>query len=450
MHRLPKRLPRWGGCCLPSPSPHAEGGGGWGWGGEGYPGSALPSDDFVSLSCDDPNRFQFATNEDIWEKADALTAASAAHMDRPAFARLQTSLGLHFEPESLLWDVELRQYVKPADVLTYDGMHILLANGLLDNELTLFLPQLLAAGFPWNAITAVFEADWKTCKVFRQGRPLRGIFTEYRRSKLAKEHVFSTFASEGFALVPILGYLLWTVAIPRLRALGVDLTAQMQSFFALQSVIALIKEGKRADGAHPREVLQAIRRHLVAFKRAYPDAVCKPKNHWLWHLALQLERDGFCMDCFVGERFNHLLKTSIRELDNTTDFEHSVTRRLLAYHLEALEHPEANSDTLSKAVRCEELEGISVAGRHVTVAHIGLAGRFDGCVLAEGDMVRLNDVIHQVLSRLSQTSPATRPGFQARPGPRGAVWLRRGNTGWKLGGRAPLLGRRARGARSLM
>ena len=46
-----------------------------GRGGEGYPGNALPSDDFVSLSCDDPNRFQLATNEDIWEKADALTAA---------------------------------------------------------------------------------------------------------------------------------------------------------------------------------------------------------------------------------------------------------------------------------------------------------------------------------------------------------------------------------------
>ena len=409
----------------------------------------MPDERFVSLSCDEPDRFEFAENEDIWEKADLLTAA-AAHMDRAAFAKLQTSHGLHYEPESLLWDVELRQYVKPADVLTHDGMHILLANGLLDSELTLFLPQLLATGFPWNAITAIFQADWKVCKVYRQGRPLRGIFTEYRRSKLAKEHLFSTFAAEGFALVPILGYLLWTVAIPWLRARGKDLEAQLQSFLALHSVIALIKEGKRERGANPREVLEAIRRHLVAFKRAYPDAACKPKNHWLWHLALQLARDGFCMDCFVGERFNHLLKTSIRELDNTRDFEHSAMRRLLAYHLDALEHPEANSDTISHAVRCEELEGISVAGRHVTVAHIGLSGRFDGCVLAEGDMVRLNDVVHQVLSRLSQTAPAARPGPQARPGPRGAVWLRRDNTGWKVGGRAPLLGRRGRGARSLM
>ena len=117
------------------------------------------------------------------------------------------------------------------------------------------------------------------------------------------------------------------------------------------------------------------------------------KNHWLWHLALQLLRDGFGLDCFVGERFNHLLKTAIRELDNTRDFEHSAMRRLVAFHLEALQEP--STDTIKAPQRCEELEGCAVEGRMVTVAHIGLSGRFRGCVLAEGDVIRLNDVVHQ-------------------------------------------------------
>ena len=54
------------------------------------------------------------------------------------WAACERSLALHYEPESLLWDRDLREVVKPAECLTWDAMHILLSNGLVDNEMSLF------------------------------------------------------------------------------------------------------------------------------------------------------------------------------------------------------------------------------------------------------------------------------------------------------------------------
>ena len=51
-----------------------------------------------------------------------------------------------------------------------------------------------------------------------------------------------------------------------------------------------------------------IQEHGDAFGTAYPDAVCKPKNHFLDHVAEHLERDGIILDAFVGERKHQLVK----------------------------------------------------------------------------------------------------------------------------------------------
>lgn len=56
------------------------------------PGEFLPGDRFVDFSCEDPALFDFATNEDLWEKADALTAAFGV-LPVGQFKKLERSAG---------------------------------------------------------------------------------------------------------------------------------------------------------------------------------------------------------------------------------------------------------------------------------------------------------------------------------------------------------------------
>ena len=66
---------------------------------------------------------------------------------------------MHYEPESLLWDLQLREVVFPAECMTWDLMHCLLSGGLVDTELTLSIPLFVAGGLSWADMAAVFDAD---------------------------------------------------------------------------------------------------------------------------------------------------------------------------------------------------------------------------------------------------------------------------------------------------
>ena len=55
----------------------------------GFPqGDFLPGPGFVDLSCDNPDLFDWATNEDVGGKADALTAACGV-MGAVEFKKMQ-------------------------------------------------------------------------------------------------------------------------------------------------------------------------------------------------------------------------------------------------------------------------------------------------------------------------------------------------------------------------
>ena len=294
-----------------------------------------------------------------------------------------------------MWDVALREFVKPADALTFDGMHCLFSNGLVDNELTQIIPKLVGAGFGFDKMSLVVQADWRTPRAHKgTGRYFREAFNESRRKRLREGGRFTLDASTALRLVPVFAYMLATMAIPFLRVLGIDLAREIQSFRALQALIGCFKEAK--NGGNQEALEAAIKQHLQAFKQAYPDAAVKPKNHWMWHLVVQLIRDRWTLDCFVGERYNHFLKRVMQEADNTSSFEVTVLRRMLIEHFSKASHSDAFATAMQKPQRCEPLELTEQAGRFVVEAFIGLSGKYRGLLLGEGDMVTLDEEVHEV------------------------------------------------------
>ena len=108
---------------------------------------ALVRDDngLVPLSCVDASLLSIASNEDLWQKADALEDAAARH-NATALKQLETSLGLNYHPEGFLWCKPLRHFIRPAETLTFDPMHILLSQGVADLEYEHLLPRLSEEG----------------------------------------------------------------------------------------------------------------------------------------------------------------------------------------------------------------------------------------------------------------------------------------------------------------
>jgi hypothetical protein len=70
----------------------------------------------VDLSCCDPARFDLITDEQIWQKVDALHAQHGVGTKK-SFAETEIVYGMTYCPEGLLWDLPLRSWVLHSKIL---------------------------------------------------------------------------------------------------------------------------------------------------------------------------------------------------------------------------------------------------------------------------------------------------------------------------------------------
>ena len=68
-------------------------------------------------------------------------------MNKKKFAALEQALGVNYTPHGILFDVELRRYLKPVSVLQFDWLHCLLVQGIFPHEMNLALAELKSHGF---------------------------------------------------------------------------------------------------------------------------------------------------------------------------------------------------------------------------------------------------------------------------------------------------------------
>jgi len=346
----------------------------------------LPSDQFVRLTCADADKFVAATNDDVWMKADTLAAAHGA-IGIGAFKHLETALGFTYIPQGLLYDRDLRSHVRPVDCLTLDQMHCLLSDGLAQDEVSCVLYVLHNLGDTWANINTFMQADWHFCSVHTSGRrAIRTAFSVHREKHFKKTWSFSPGASDMYAIYPILGHYLDRVARP---TYGEELDLAIDSYHALGCVIALAKEGKQ-DAAHAAQLLRACSAHMRKFLLAYPDKHITPKGHWTFHIARQMERDGFVMDCFVGERSGKMFKACAMQVtfqaEMDSGYEEAVLKRCLVHYFSMLEEPDLLRDHLDTPTRHEELAAMFGARD----AYVSLSMTWTGTPVCERDIVLLD------------------------------------------------------------
>ena len=167
------------------------------------------------------------------------------------------------------------------------------------------------------------------------------MFGTYRQAHWRSTGSFSLSSSEHLSLMQIFLRFLEKVAMVISRG---RLEREVDSYRCLALVVSLVKQGKLGKSDAGR-LQQAIELRGRASLRAYPDApVTMHKLHWLCHVALQLARDGWLLDCFVGERNQSVVKATALSIENTHALEASVTTRMVVRMMSNLEGPDVYCD----------------------------------------------------------------------------------------------------------
>lgn len=334
-----------------------------------------PTNYLVELGSPGCLRCDRASDQELWAAAEMLRSANGA-MAAKQFAHLQMSLGLNWNAEGVIFDAELRGFVMPASVVTFDMMHCIFSNGTASVEAFLFLQRCKAElGIKYAHLKDFCQSDWGFPKNVRtKGRALPEVFSPSREA--ASSEAFKAGASEMMMTMPLLLHFAERIVEPTGK-----LKEELRSLYAQGEVVraAVLAKRARAGSGSGAALAAAVELHLPLFVKAYGAESVKPKHHYTSHLAGQIDRDGGALlDAFTLERKHQAAKRSAENTDNTARFELSMLARM---HLDEVR-------SLAPASFGDSLVGPTGEAFGLTLSE---AATHKGMPFAVGDVVFVGD-----------------------------------------------------------
>jgi hypothetical protein len=262
------------------------------------------------------------TDNDVWGLCQELQACPTAEMEHVT--------GLKLNLDGILFDNDLRHYIRPASTNTYDVMHILFSNGLVGTEMMLFFKNMReeVGAYIKDVREVVAEARWL---------PATEVFSE-NREKHATDHI-KAGASELLAAYPLLRWFILQAYGAAARTTRYVISILL--LFQICDVVRhLLKYVSREEvEAASRRLEQLVREYLEAFVSAHGRDTCRFKHHQLLHLPYQLLRDGFLLNTWVLERKHIVSKQSMSHNRSLSHIENTALSRCFNHQLRKLEDP---------------------------------------------------------------------------------------------------------------
>lgn len=342
--------------------------------------SAADNDYLVSIAETSVAKFDPMEDEDVWSVVDHLSAQSHS-LGKRELEQLETRLGMNNNPFGILQDTKLRKHVKPTD-FCYDPGHVYFSNGVVGWEIGLFVGSLKAV-FPSitdKLLEYMSDDRWRT--------PLShtlNLTANSRRNlvsvKLIKED-YKGSASQCMSLLPFLACFAAEVVAGTGKC-----RAETESMLALHAVCRELARMKHSlEPLRDASTLRGLQqRYLDRFVAAYGDEHVKPKHHFQFHIADQIERHGIVLDTVVCERKHSAFKTGAAPfLKKIGAFEKSALARLLAIQLKEL-GAATLADTLIGATSCPSPVEKQMLG--ADDAQIASSLSYKGLTVTVGDVV---------------------------------------------------------------
>ena len=242
-----------------------------------------------------PSSFDPATDEEVWAMADRLRQINADG-SRADLHEAEMAYGLNYCQNSLLFDQELRNLVKPVSGWVRDWMHMLCIGGVANIELEQMLGVLKENNVRPEMITDYFS---KFTLPKSRGRIDSNWFTIKRMGRPGDDRDgWKGFAHELLTIVPIMAIFLATAVAP---TAGEVLRKHVRCFTLLDKLIKLLSLGGSGSMAHIVLIQDTLREHGHRYSELYVDHI-KPKFHHLYHVQDGMRAAGKLMSCWVTER----------------------------------------------------------------------------------------------------------------------------------------------------
>ena len=266
----------------------------------------------VPLGCADPSKFVRQTKAG-WLSIINHLQANWDTSTKARRERLETDLGINYDPDSLMYDGEMQAMIDPVRHYHRDWMHTLASKGVIGTVLAAVLHALIGAGHTLADVTS-YVTTFKLPAT--QGKVSAAWFSADR---IAEDHT-KGFAAETVTMLLLLHCFLIDVVQPA----GV-LSNYIECVTLLATIVGILRKGATTSVQYRDRLQTLITMHAEAFSRLPTHA--KPKFHQMFHLVDVMDELGKIPSCWVLERKHRRVKRSA--LSVMRHIEHTVTADLL-------------------------------------------------------------------------------------------------------------------------
>jgi hypothetical protein len=270
-----------------------------------------------------------AKDADIRASLQRLAAAHAAGDD---YDRRSQAAGFNHEPHNLITEPRLTQFVRPTEQFCHDGMHGMLAGGVLNTTALLTLEAAAAAlgNNVYEACEDYVQRHTWPLSLHHTSKNLHDVFSPARCDKHRKNGAIGCQASEMLALMMVLASFAREVLgkTPALKD-------YVDCFIAACDVVATF-----FDAAYGCVTGAMLRLKITIFMDLFEACGwgehAHAKFHWLLHMPEHLDKWEFALTCFVTERKHRLVKRFAAFIQNTRTYQQSVLREVTAAHITSM------------------------------------------------------------------------------------------------------------------
>ena len=288
-------------------------------------GDTLTSQDrrLVDITCGERARFGTTSSEDVYRVYDVVLEAKRRYRDgnltKARYEAVEKSSGFNANPHGVMAATDLRGIFSPCAMVSIDPMHVLWSNGIINEEVSLFMNSCPLTWAEWARLANV-EWQWPGFLSSSQKSRVTRALSEHC---LTKNEGDKYFASDMLMIYPLVRHFA-ELYFERHRP-------DDASFVSLARACELADYVKYAkyNGVDAAKRDALVAGHLVAFIAAYGSVAVRPKHHFAFHMGN--------LDCFTTEAKHSTLKSLANNIKNTRDYERSLSTVAQADQERALE-----------------------------------------------------------------------------------------------------------------
>lgn len=277
------------------------------------------------------SQLDIASDQEILDSWDRMKSRKK-DCTKTEFKKWGQASGIDYSEHALLLSGTLREQrlLKPITQYMHDYMHGLCSNGVMSWILFLLIQSLQSNGVDdiWEQLHG-FVQLWKQPAIHQCDLHRLFLAKAVKGHKEAKK--FKCSASEMLSLYKVLAHYVHTCCL----ANGFCVLAA-QCYLAWCSVLGYCVAIPSLERPDHKQLLAFVEKALGATVKAGWSEEFKPKMHWVLHFSDALQRHKQLIACWSMERRHKTIRKHGTLLCNTSHWETSLTKAVIAEHMHLL------------------------------------------------------------------------------------------------------------------